>query len=337
VIGRGRLYKEIFSPYPLLANLIFAFIRFSAEMLHPTLNGFFWLWMVVTWFLYLWIVYQVATKTSTLAALVWLAPAPLYFALLRFDIYPSAATLLALLSIRQSRYFEGAVWLGIAIALKGYALFLLPAYIVFIFYRKGFVDSVKVITITLAPFILTHLAILAFSGWEGVKAPYRFHVYRGLNGESTYDAINYVFRFLFDSRVVEKISVFPWIAQSLQIAISLLAAALRPKTFDDLLNAFLIAILGFVSFSIFHSPQFVLWIAPIVCFSRSRWLLILAITFSWMTYIYFPILYDSRTWFSRDFFPGIIIIVTGIRLSMLAMAALPKKACDSGVTIPIIL
>jgi hypothetical protein len=39
------------------------------------------------------------------------------------------------------------------------------------------------------------------------------------------------------------------------------------RRFEDLINSFLFAIFGFMSFSTFYSPQFVLWVLPLICFS----------------------------------------------------------------------
>src|SRR5262249_54578250 len=166
---------------------------------------------------------------------------------------------------------------------KGYALFLLPAYCVFIFYQRGFAAATKIAVLALAPMILSGLATLTFAGLDGVVAPFKLQALRTLNGESTYDAINY----LFGASVIPEISEVPLVALSLQVGCALAAAAMRPQSFQELVNAFLFAVLGFMSFSVFYSPQFVLWVLPLVCFSSSRVMLISAIFLSWLTYLYF--------------------------------------------------
>jgi hypothetical protein len=89
-IGEGVLFKEVWSDYLLLPNLLFGLFRFLSENLHPlstSFKSFSWLWVTVSWFLYLWVTYIIATKVSTRALWIWLAPAPLFFALVRYDIY----------------------------------------------------------------------------------------------------------------------------------------------------------------------------------------------------------------------------------------------------------
>jgi hypothetical protein len=132
VIEGGRLFREAPSEYPLLPNIIFATVRYLANFLHPGTYGFYSLWIASAGVVYIYAAYRIATGTTMLAALAWSAPAPIYFALFRFDIYPAVATLMLLFAIQRTRYIEGAVWLGVAVALKGYALWMLPAYCVFV-------------------------------------------------------------------------------------------------------------------------------------------------------------------------------------------------------------
>jgi hypothetical protein len=121
-----------------------------------------------------------------------------------------------------------------------------------------------------------------FAGWEGMSAPFRLQAGREFNGESLYDAVNY----LLVSQV--KAKEIPLLPLLLQLSSALIAAAMFPRKVQDLVNAFLFAVLGFITFSPFYSPQFVLWILPLVAFSDQRAMLISAIGFSWLTYFYFP-------------------------------------------------
>lgn len=293
-IGEGVLFKEVWSDYLLLPNLLFGLFRLVSENLHPlstSFQSFSWLWVTVSWFLYLWATYIIATKISTQSLWIWLAPAPIFFSLVRYDIYLVIATLFALLAVRNEKYIEGALWLGLMVALKGYALFAVPAYCVFVFYRKGLLTAIKVAVLCVGPFILGNLIVLGYAGMEGLRMPYAAQGDRPNIGDSTYDAVFFLLSPL--SLAVSPISEVPLvptkIAQFLQISISFLAAGLRPKTFDELIDAFLIAILGFISFSKFYSPQFCLWVAPIACFSGSRNTRLLAVAFNWVSFIWYPV------------------------------------------------
>ena len=312
IIEGGRLYREVWSEYPLLANVVFATWRYLGNLVYPGIIGFRYAWVIPAGLIFLWAVHRVAADTTLLAALAWVAPAPIYFALYRFDIYPAAATLLALFAIRRASYTEGAVWLGVAAAFKGYVLFLLPAFCVFMIYQRGFVAAFYLGALIISPMILTSLATLTFVGWEETLVPLKFHMQREFNGQSTYDTINYLFGTQLGSNRM------PFVPQSLQLACALIAAAMRPKTFEDLVNAFIFAVLGFMIFSIFYSPQFVLWLLPLVCFSRSRVMLVSAIAFSWLTYLYFPISYHLAH--GAPLFHAAVATVSLVRIFMMILA-----------------
>jgi hypothetical protein len=288
------LFKEVWSDYLLLPNLLFGVFRFLSDNLHPlstSFKSFSWLWVTVSWFLYLWATYIIATKISTKALWIWLAPAPLFFTLVRYDIYLVIVTLFALLAVRNEKYLEGSLWLGLMVALKGYALFAVPAYCVFVFYRKGLLTAIKVAVLCIGPFILSNLIVLGYAGMEGLRMPYAAQGDRPNIGDSTYDAVFFLLSpFSLGISPVTEVPLVPTkIAQILQISISFRAAGLKPKTFDELIDAFLIAILGFISFSKFYSPQFCLWVAPIACFSTSRNIRLLAIGFNWVSFIWYPV------------------------------------------------
>jgi len=312
IVEGGRLYREVSSDYPLFANVIFATVRYLANFLHSGIYGFYGLWIALAGVVYLYAVYRTATGTTMLAALAWLAPGSIYFALFRFDIYPAVATLMSLFAIQRSRYIEGAAWLGVAVALKGYALCFLPAYCVFVVYQRGFANAIKVGALAIAPMLLSLLATLTFAGWEGMVAPFSFQALRTLNGESTYATFNY----LFSTPLIPDRPEVRWAAQSLQVGCALAAAAMRPRSFDDLINAFLFALLGFMSFSVFYSPQFVVWILPLVSFSRSRVMLISAIFLSGLTYLYYPIGFFRYSRYPA-LFRTAIAAVTLLRLFMM--------------------
>jgi hypothetical protein len=214
---------------------------------------------------------------------------------------------------------QGALWLGLAAALKGYALFLLPSYCVFLVYERGFPLAIKAGLLAISPMLFSLLAVLLFADWEGVLAPFKFHAIRTLNGETIYDAINY----LFGTRLIQDPT---WIARSLQIGCAIAAAGMRPRTFDELNRAFLFALLGFVFFSIFYSPQFLLWILPLTCFSSSWGMQVLTILFAWLTYLYFPISWDLRQRQPR-FKEAVIIALSTLRLFLLGLVIKEWSRC----------
>ena len=284
--GKGVLYKDVYSDYLLLANLLFGVFHFLAATLRPlstTFKSFSWLWASAAWFLYLWVAYLIYTKISRRAIWIWLSPAPIYFAFIRYEIYLVVLTIFFLFALEREKYFESALWLGAVIALKGYALFAIPPYAVFIFYRKGLATAIKLTAVCLAPYILSHLIVFAYAGLEGVGMPYRFQGNRPSTPESLYSVISYI---LF---LPERLLVPARLTHFLILATSLIAAALRPKTFEEVVHALMLAISGFITFGNAPSPQFLLWIVPMACFSSSRNIRQLTIFLSWLTFFDYPV------------------------------------------------
>ncbi len=315
IVGEGILYKDVFSEYPLLANLIFGYCRLVAKVTHPfpsDIESFSFVWTSTSFLLYLFAIFITYTKVSRNSLWLWIAPASVYFALFRFDIYPSVTTLLALMAIRDEKYTRGSIWLGITIALKGYAIFLLPSYCIFIFYKRGIKAVITNTIICFIPFLAGNLMVLLYAGLQGLLAPYAFHGMRGPNGESTYD----VFRLSWIA------TIFPGLPPLLQISSSLLPVLKKPKTFESLVDAFLIAIVGFITFSVFYSPQYFLWIIPIAVFSESLLIRKLTVAFSWVAFFYFPIAYDmrNRELAGRILFRVTITLSAVIRLALLVTA-----------------
>lgn len=310
----GLLYRNVPSEYLPLANILFAICRYASSLIFPSRFGslaFSYTWVVFAGLIYVCTIHLVATRTTLLATLAWAAPGALYFALYRFDIYPAIATLLSLLAIRRDEYLIGAFWLGIAAALKGYALFMLPAFCVFMIYRRGLVVALCAGLLVLAPLIISLLLTAAFVDFDAAVASLKLQAQRGFNGESTYDAANY----LFGTHL--KYEQMPLLPQFLQVASAIVAAAMRPRTFDDLVNAFLFATLGFVTFCAFYSPQFLLWILPITSFSNSRAMLMSAVLLSSLTYVYIPL---SIFIGKPAVFRAAVVVVSLLRLSMMVLA-----------------
>lgn len=292
--GQGTLYREIPSEYPPAANLVFGLLRWANDRL-PWPAGeqtFCFLWIVTAWALYLWLVCR-AAEFGWPAAFVWLTPGAVFFAVTRFDIYPAAATFVALLALRADRPLRSAVWFGVALALKVYMLFALPALLVYVLQTRGWRTAFLFGLLCAAPMALSNLTVLALVGYEGMLSPYLFHAVRVSYGESTYDAFYFLAAFLFD-RQPEFGGRVP---QMLELACALAAAGMRPRTFDDLIRAMLVALVGFITFSVFYSPQYVIWLLPLLCLSEDVVLRRLGIVLGWVEFLYFPVfhVYPANT------------------------------------------
>lgn len=323
VMGQGTLYRQVPSEYPLLPNLLFGAVR-AVSNLVPVISDpygrFAWVWVSLMLPLWFWVLHRLIERYPKPATLLWLTPAALHFTVYRFDVLAVIYTLFTVEAIREDRLGRAAVLLGVVTALKGYSLFLLPAFAVYVWRRRNLREAVLASILNLAPFVLANLVTLVFSGVDGLLYAYRFHAERWLNGESTYDAIAY----LTGPGIRDALAGVPRLPMILQAACALIAAAFRPRTPAGLMRAFLFATTGFVSFSVFYSPQFVLWLVPFVAewtWPLASWLVVAT---SWVTYAYFPIAYFRQAR-SPQMFQRAVALVAGFRVLLMALALIRRE------------
>jgi hypothetical protein len=305
LLGEGRLYVDVFSEYPLAPNLIFGFVRLlsetagntTARISGPEIEPQIWfalIWMSISFFFLVLSLKLLNRSAENRHWLLLLTPACIFFAINRFDIYPAFFIILTFVLLQRGRTQSASLALGVAISLKGFPLFFLPGYLAFLYFTQGFKTSFKNACIAVSPFILTHAAVYMWAGWDGLAMPYRFHLERGMNSESTFRAITFVIRSITGKRDYQ----FPFplepISQFIQILFALLPVVFRPRRFSDLLYSYLIAVVGFISAALFHSPQFLLWYVPVIAFTKSKILYWLGLTIGWITYLYFPIVFDGN-------------------------------------------
>ena len=200
VVDQGVLYKDIFSEYPLAANLLFAMVRWINVFFGDSFLGFCIIWILfaalcsaITFHMALrFVVENFPNNNLWILAFSCLTPGILHFALVRFDIYPALATLCMMICLYRQSYLTAGLWIGLGIALKGYPIFLLPAILIYIQRQAGSRALVRSLLSALVIPSLCLLAILAFAGFEGLLSPFQFHGHRDFNPDSTYTLLSYL-------------------------------------------------------------------------------------------------------------------------------------------------
>ena len=290
--GRG-VFGSLQNEYPFVANLVFDAVAGLSHLLHPLaqpLESFTWMWVTLMWWVYLGVFWLLRRSGTAIAWLLWLSPAAFHFTLSRFDALPVLATLLALLALRRDRILSASLWFGLAIALKAYAIVLLPCYAVYVLARRNWYRACLECGIVLAPFALAHLVVYVCAGREVMEAPYRLLAHHHLNGESVWDAI----ALLTGADTRGWLARYPSLPRWLVLAAGVAPALSWPQTFEDFAEAALAALLGSILVLDFQSPQYVLWGLPFVAFARHRreqWLFLLH---SLAVFCYFPIAFQMR-------------------------------------------
>ncbi len=329
-VGEGALYVDVESEYPPAANLLFAAVRVAAGWISPFAYppyGFARVWMMAAWVAYVALLSRVAAHARWPVLLLFLHPAVIFFALQRFDIYPVGLTFLALAAASRDRHRAAAVWLGLAIAVKGYPLFVLPAFAVFVWRRAGARRAAVACALCLAPLVAATGIVYSYAGADGVLQPYRFHAARGLDsGGSTYDAAAQAFRWAGVRRIAE----WPRAVNALQAVAALAAAGLlavrrKEDAFAGFVAAGTFSLAALLALSPFYSPQFVLWLLPFAVFSGSLRLRVVMHVYLAATWLYFPFAHDmvtnsggAKTWV--DVFETAVFVVAVCRLIVGAMA-----------------
>jgi len=219
----------------------------------------------------------------------WLLVLPgiLYFTPCRFDILPAGLVLCSIAAAARHRVSLSGACLGLAVALKMYPLALAP--ILLRYSSRTWVQAAIWCMAAAAPILLSY-GVMAFAdGIDGVTIPLKFQLDRGVEPD-----------WCFYGRFLPIEWSLPGSANTVVRAMPVLLAVLvmcirRPSHVFSLLRRCTIALLMFISFQKFYSPQWWLWIAVLLIpmVRQHRWLFAFVIVHDLFTYLHFPILFDS--------------------------------------------
>ena len=228
-----------------------------------------------------------ASDRRTAAAVAFTALAPLALGsivLARFDFWPAALTVATVAALLADRFRLGLAVLGLAVAAKLYPLALLPLAVAYAWRRRGRREALLSLAAFAAVLAAWFLPFLALSP-GGVYDSIRGQLGRPLQIESLGSGVLLVARQLFDLDVV---MVSSHGSQNLSGTGTTLAALLLagaqvgalagiwtwfargPAEPERLIRAAAAALVAFVAFGKVLSPQFLIWLIPIVPLVRGR-------------------------------------------------------------------
>lgn len=323
-------YRDVFSEYPQVATWLFAVPHVAAET-----------WSRLTGrrpydlqtYRYVFSVLMALFLAATLVMLQdlrpdrkWLVfllllPASWYFTHNRFDIVPAFLVLASLAALHRNRYHGAFVLLAIATAAKWYALVLMPVFTVYTFHtrRRILISAAACYPLVLAVIVLPTLLAI---GWEGFLIPYQFHLTRAGNSESLF---HLTFVTLTRLGLPQPEPLLRKVFFLLQFAIAPLCLFARIDTWEKALRWSALSVICFILFAKFYSPQWILWIAPLLLLlARTRGEIAGIVLFDLVTFLYFPHIYyledKHPLWF-----PGIIALKTVLLGWWLWQLARPGK------------
>ncbi len=359
-ILNGRLpYSDFTTEYPPLALLSFLLpglistaqpaygFLFALEMLLLDLVVLFIIWKLASRFkMQVW--YTLGIYTLCLLAVGVIATG-------RFDLLPAALVLVALYAFISGRNKTAWVFLALGITAKLYPLIIAPFFALYLLRHRQYrqlVQGVAVFGIVVLALNLPWIVINANGYWEFLS----YHLERGLHSESSYGSVLLLGQTMGLTQVDADLTYGSWniispmantLAKSsfyitavfLLSAYGLYARRLWQKPKDEgggvvlnneairqLLLFSLLAVLIMLFTSKVFSPQFLIWICPLIPLVRARWRYVpwvLFLVVGVLTQYIYPchyIAFEYATLGSELGKPYLIIMLFIRNLLLLAMA-----------------
>jgi hypothetical protein len=209
-------------------------------------------------------------------ALAWLALGPVVLS--RFDLWPAALAAAALAALVSGRLRLGHLALGAVIAAKLYAAVLLPLTLVYVWRRSGRREAFLCGGLTLAvvaaawlPFLVLAPHGVSHSFWTQVSRPLQIeslgaslllaahHAFGvGLTMDSSHGSQN------LGGAAADTVAVASSVLQLAALVGTWILFARGPATRERLLLASAAALVAFVALGKVLSPQFLIWLIPVV-------------------------------------------------------------------------
>ncbi len=298
-------YVDVPSEYPQVATYLFGAVHwFSRNELRAGGRReiyFHMFSLIMVGFAYLnYVLLSSMLGTDKRSALLLFLPGPLYYTLYRFDALPSFLCLLAVFFVRKRYWNLAAVLLGVATFTKWYPILLIPPLVTYFWSIER-----KLPWKPLASYLITCVVIITptimAGGVDALLSPYQFHFGRNIETASLPGYIEIITSGLLPE------SALIYLFLGLQVISSAISFFLVMETHEHLENWFAIIVSCFVVFSRIFSPQWILWVLPLLILASRNIIDILLIgVYGVLVYFSFPITYDA--------YPSILPLVNMIGL-----------------------
>jgi uncharacterized membrane protein len=285
-----------------------------------------------------------ASQLRVWSALTFAAVAPLMLGsveLSRFDLWPAALVLGALAALVAGRLRIGSGLLGLAITAKLFPVVLVPLAVVYAWKREGGREALvcagalaAVVALVFAPFV----ALAPAGVWHSVTG----QLTRPLQLESLGSALLLAAHHLWGFGITEETShgsqnlvghaprmlavLLTVVQAGTLVAVWVLFARAR-ATREGLVRACAAALVVFVAFGRVLSPQFLIWLIPLVPLVRGRrglWASAALAVALVLTQLWFPLRYWHLAGYF-DTFPSWLVLARDVVLVGLALLlALPR-------------
>jgi hypothetical protein len=285
-----------------------------------------------------------ASVERTVAALGFFALAPLVLGsviLYRYDLWPAALTVAGIAGILAARQRLGFAALGLGIAAKAFPAVVLPPALVYVWRTRGRREalvSLGVAAVVVAVVVVPFLALAPHGVWESIV----HQASRPLQIESLGSAVLLAAHDLgglaltLDSShgsqnlggsLPDAVGAASSALLAAALVVTWLAAVRGPATAERLVQYAAASVVAFAAFGKVLSPQFLIWLIPLVPLVRGRrglvasGLLALALL---LTQVWFPIRYWDLVHFEA--FPSWVLLARDLVLvALLAVLIAPAR------------
>ncbi len=222
-----------------------------------------------------------------------LCPLVLFVCFSRWDVMPTFVTILSLYLLLNERHTMSFLLLGIGMMLKWYPAMLLPTYIVYLVRNKTPLRTIVWhVGVFSSMYLIPTLPFLSMRplGWvlETFSPFFSFHFNRAHNQESLPGLIAFLMFRDFDQE-----NQFSILFRILHLGAPFLSPVfLLPKKGEELLKSCTIVILAHLTFANFFSPQWLVWVTPLLlALIRTKWDWLRFWALQLATYLEYPVLY----------------------------------------------
>ncbi|MCC3298534.1 glycosyltransferase family 87 protein [Arthrobacter caoxuetaonis] len=291
-----QFYQACYSDWPALFSArglgdgIYPFISSGSEFEYPVLLGLlagFVAWLVpagaesrglvyfdlnavlatAAWIVTVVATMRMANRRPWDAAMVAVAPALILSVYINWDMWAVMLAALGMLAFARNRPVAAGIFFGLGTALKLYPVLILGAILVLALRTLKLRPALLTFGATAGTWLVVNIPFMVrdYAGW---KYFYDFSAERGSGNSSVWQAWDITFpEQAVDAEFISFWALFLFAAACAGIAVLGLAAPRRPRLAQ---LAFLI-VAAFILTNKVYSPQFVLWLVPLLALARPRW------------------------------------------------------------------
>lgn len=284
-------YVDVPSEYPQVATYLFGWVhRFGADQPRAGVarevyfRAFRMIMLLTAYAVFLLLEYM--RESRKWIPLLLFLPGPLYYIFNRFDILPAFFCLLALWFVKRRNWLGAAILLAVAAMTKWYALLLMPSLLAYAWQADGKIPWKPALAFALTVAGIALPTFLA-GGLDALLLPYTFHFNRASEPASLAGVLISALG-PFSEKPVANIFLV------LQILPSALSFFFSVRSFERLTAWWFLVVGGFVFFSRIYSPQWILWVLPMLLLLVEETFDIgLIVLYGVLAYIGFPLAYDG--------------------------------------------